>query len=146
MDRLMGDKSFIGAHKCPTYQPFPSDYVLTTAEVYKQFIVRLVEGSVGIHAITLMQTSTLGPKFEHPLRLHTLPSWTDSRNELSSWVPNLSGGDACRSRLEMLWGHMMMWPSVLQMCYAILILLLNRNSTFWETIFMFRQAHWHSCQ
>ncbi|KAI1291424.1 heterokaryon incompatibility protein-domain-containing protein [Xylaria venustula] len=90
MDRLMGDKDFIAARKCATYQPFHTDYAVTTAEVYKQFIVRLMEGSVGIRAITLMQRNTHSAESEHRRRGRTLPSWTDSGNELPSWVPNLS--------------------------------------------------------
>ncbi|KAI3324367.1 heterokaryon incompatibility protein-domain-containing protein [Xylariaceae sp. AK1471] len=92
MDRLLRDE-VCRLRACPAYQPFKVDYTLTTAEVFKQFIVRLMHGSLGIRATTLMQKSVHNEKYDRPdhqRQRRAVASWEDSERELPSWVPNLA--------------------------------------------------------
>lgn len=86
MDRLLRSE-ICETRACPAYKPVKIDYKLTTAKVFRQFIVKLMHGSVGIRAITLIQRteSTRTWKMQTPGN-----PWKPSEGELPSWVPNLA--------------------------------------------------------
>ena len=68
-----------------TYSPIKADYRLSVAQVFQNFIIRLMRGAVGVRAIALIQP---GPKWEFQDRRRS-PNSPD----LPSWVPDLADRD-----------------------------------------------------
>lgn len=80
---------------CPLpYQAIKPDYSLSTAQVFQDFIIRLMHGSVGIRAMTLIQGGHQGDlRAGQELQRRTAPTWIDVKGEMPSWVPNLAHRD-----------------------------------------------------
>ncbi|KAI1157806.1 hypothetical protein F5B18DRAFT_643548 [Nemania serpens] len=78
---------------CTGYRQLLPDYKLSTAEVFKEFILRLLHSRFGIRAITIMQKNAHKDLYNTPgfsRQRRTIPGWTGSSSELPSWVPNLA--------------------------------------------------------
>lgn len=88
-------KDYLFSSCVPAYTPIKPDYSLDTAQVFRDFIIRLMHSSIGIRAITLIQGSTQigelphGREFQRQVR----PTWIDQEGTLPSWVPNLAHKD-----------------------------------------------------
>ncbi|KAF9872303.1 hypothetical protein CkaCkLH20_10130 [Colletotrichum karsti] len=76
----------------PAYTPIKPDYSLDTARVFRDFIIRLMYGSVGIRAMTLIQGRGEIGAFEsgRELQRHAQPTWIDHEGKSPSWIPNLA--------------------------------------------------------
>ncbi|KAI9147745.1 Heterokaryon incompatibility protein [Paramyrothecium foliicola] len=88
------------AHAIP-FTPLEADYTLTTAQVYRTFVVRLMQGSIGIRAMTIIQGAQYEQKApDHDLQRRAEPTWIDTKGELPSWVPNLANRDRFPSSMR----------------------------------------------
>lgn len=74
-----------------SHRPILPDYSLSTASVFRAFILRLLHGKMGIRAITLVTPGVQkGDKPQDWGQRRVVPSWVDDKHELPSWVPNLA--------------------------------------------------------
>lgn len=73
------------------YNPIVPDYSLSTADVFRAFILQLMHGKLGIRVITLITPGIqTGDEPAYKFQRRSVPSWVDTKNELPSWVPNLA--------------------------------------------------------
>lgn len=77
-----------------SYAKIRPDYTIDTARVFQNFVTRLMQGSVGIRAMTLIQGGwgVVDLKRDHELQRHAAPTWK-GEGQLPSWVPNLAHRD-----------------------------------------------------
>jgi hypothetical protein len=78
-----------------SYKPITPDYNLSTADVFRAFILRLMHSKLGIRAVALItpgvQTGNMHQsRHEYQRRRRSVPSWVDIKHELPSWIPNLA--------------------------------------------------------
>ncbi|KAL6789009.1 heterokaryon incompatibility domain-containing protein [Trichoderma sp. SZMC 28012] len=73
------------------YSPIVPDYSLSTADVFRAFILRLMHSKLGIRAVALITPGVqTGDRPGYTLQRRSVPSWVDVKHELPSWVPNLA--------------------------------------------------------
>ncbi|KAI0392957.1 hypothetical protein F5Y17DRAFT_333475 [Xylariaceae sp. FL0594] len=89
--RIVMDRFFEGevcrTRACTAYVPATVDYNLTSEEVFKQFTVKLMHGSIGVRAMALTQRRD-SSRSQTMQSLNS--SWTPPKGELPSRVPNLT--------------------------------------------------------
>ncbi|KAL7904832.1 heterokaryon incompatibility domain-containing protein [Trichoderma velutinum] len=74
-----------------SYKPIIPDYSLSTANVFRAFILRLMHSKLGIRAVALITPGVqTGDKPGYELQRRSVASWVDIKHELPSWVPNLA--------------------------------------------------------
>ncbi|KAL6815351.1 heterokaryon incompatibility domain-containing protein [Trichoderma sp. SZMC 28013] len=74
-----------------SYKSIVPDYSLSTANVFRAFILRLMHSKLGIRAVALITPGVqTGDKPGYELQRRSVPSWVDAKHELPSWVPNLA--------------------------------------------------------
>ncbi|KAJ4863321.1 heterokaryon incompatibility protein (HET) domain-containing protein [Trichoderma breve] len=74
-----------------SYNPIVPDYSLSTADVFRAFILRLMHSKLGIRAVALITPGVqTGDRPGYQLQRRSVPSWVDVEHELPSWVPNLA--------------------------------------------------------
>ncbi|KAK4064845.1 uncharacterized protein Triagg1_8844 [Trichoderma aggressivum f. europaeum] len=74
-----------------SYKPIIPDDSLSTASVFRAFILRLMHSKLGIRAVALITPGVqTGEKPGYELQRRSVPSWVDIKRELPSWVPNFA--------------------------------------------------------
>ncbi|ERF77188.1 hypothetical protein EPUS_06468 [Endocarpon pusillum Z07020] len=82
---IVGIANAISNKRGLPYKPFETDYSLTTAQVLQKFVLRIMDGQLGVRAIALLQKSNEN-------RTPALPSWVPDLASRQRFGLSTNGG------------------------------------------------------